>query len=240
MKKKMIFSVAAAAALLMANPAANKADAASNYSPQVQTKVYYQTGNMNNQQFNAFIQNYFKNFNVKWNYVQVQQPTQTAKQPTAPAKQPIAQAPAKQPTVQAPAKQPAQTQQQTTSSQLSAFEQKVVDLINKERANYGLSALKVDTALSKAARAKSLDMQAKGYFDHNSPTYGSPFDMMKQFGVTYRTAGENIAMGQPSPEAVVQAWMNSEGHRKNILNSSYTHRCGICRKRKLLDTDVYR
>ena len=62
----------------------------------------------------------------------------------------------------------------------------------------------------------------KGYFDHNSPTYGSPFDMMKKFGITYRSAGENIAMGQKTPQEVMTAWMNSEGHRKNILNSSFT------------------
>ena len=65
-------------------------------------------------------------------------------------------------------------------------------------------------------------MHDNQYFSHTSPTYGSPFDMMKQFGISYRTAGENIAMGQQSPQAVVDAWMNSEGHRANILNSSYT------------------
>ncbi len=65
-------------------------------------------------------------------------------------------------------------------------------------------------------------MHDKRYFSHQSPTYGSPFDMMKQFGITYRTAGENIAMGQSTPQAVVNAWMNSEGHRANILNASFT------------------
>ena len=62
----------------------------------------------------------------------------------------------------------------------------------------------------------------KNYFDHTSPTYGSPFDMMKQFGISYKSAGENIAMGQNSPKEVVTAWMNSPGHRANILNSSFT------------------
>ena len=61
------------------------------------------------------------------------------------------------------------------------------------------------------------------YFSHTSPTYGTPFQMMKNFGITYRTAGENIARGQISPKAVVDAWMNSSGHRANILNSSFTH-----------------
>ena len=72
------------------------------------------------------------------------------------------------------------------------------------------------------ARTKSQDMRDKGYFSHTSPTYGSPFDMMKQFGISYRTAGENIAMGYSTPQAVVTGWMNSPGHRANILNGAFT------------------
>ncbi|WP_242142469.1 MULTISPECIES: CAP domain-containing protein [unclassified Bacillus cereus group] len=106
---------------------------------------------------------------------------------------------------------------------LSEFEQRVVELTNAERTKQGLSALQVDNELSKVARAKSEDMQKNNYFDHNSPTYGSPFDMMKRFGISYKSAGENIAQGQRTPEEVVQAWMNSEGHRANILNSNFTH-----------------
>ncbi|WP_085524033.1 CAP domain-containing protein [Tuberibacillus sp. Marseille-P3662] len=123
-------------------------------------------------------------------------------------------------------KQPQQNQQQSKqeqNSQLSQFEQKVVELTNQEREQRGLSPLKVDTELSKVAREKSKDMASNNYFSHNSPTYGSPFDMMDQFGISYRTAGENIAKGQTSPQDVVDAWMNSEGHRKNILNSDFTH-----------------
>lgn len=108
-------------------------------------------------------------------------------------------------------------------NQLSQFEQEVVTLTNQERAKHGLAALKVDNELSKVAREKSRDMAANGYFDHNSPTYGSPFDMMKKFGVSYSTAGENIAKGQRTPAEVVNAWMNSEGHRANILNGNFTH-----------------
>lgn len=111
----------------------------------------------------------------------------------------------------------------SNSSALSAYEQQVVDLTNKERTSRGLKALKVDTELSKVARMKSQDMANKNYFSHTSPTYGSPFDMMKQFGITYKSAGENIAKGQRTPQEVVNAWMNSEGHRANILNSSFTH-----------------
>ena len=106
---------------------------------------------------------------------------------------------------------------------VSAYESKVLELVNVERQKNGLSALKMDTALSNVARKKSEDMKAKNYFSHTSPTYGSPFDMMKQFGISYRTAGENIAMGQRTPQEVVTAWMNSPGHRANILNANFTH-----------------
>lgn len=151
----------------------------------------------------------------------VQKPAKT--QAPAPVQKP-AKAPAPAP-VQAPAKSPSQESavKAPASSAVSAYEQKVVELTNQERAKNGLKPLALDTELSKVAREKSRDMQSKGYFSHTSPTYGSPFDMMKQFGINYRSAGENIAMGQPTPEEVVKAWMNSSGHRANILNSSYTH-----------------
>lgn len=103
-----------------------------------------------------------------------------------------------------------------------AFEKEVVRLVNIERSKNGLQPLKENWELSRVARYKSMDMRDKGYFSHTSPTYGSPFDMMKSFGVTYSAAGENIAMGQKTPADVMKGWMNSEGHRKNILSSSYT------------------
>ena len=105
---------------------------------------------------------------------------------------------------------------------VSSYESEVVRLVNMERAKHGLAPLSHNWELSRVARYKSQDMADKGYFSHNSPTFGSPFDMMKAFGISYRTAGENIAKGQRSPAAVVNAWMNSSGHRANILNSSYT------------------
>ncbi len=105
---------------------------------------------------------------------------------------------------------------------VSSYESEVIRLVNVERAKAGLPALKANWELSRVARYKSQDMADKGYFSHNSPTYGSPFDMMKKFGISYRSAGENIAKGQKTPAAVVNAWMNSSGHRANILNSSYT------------------
>ena len=111
----------------------------------------------------------------------------------------------------------------TVSDSVAAYEKEVVRLVNKERANAGLSSLKEDWQLSRVARYKSEDMQKNNYFSHTSPTYGSPFNMMKSFGITYKSAGENIAKGYKTPDAVVKGWMNSPGHRANILSSSFTH-----------------
>ena len=103
-----------------------------------------------------------------------------------------------------------------------SFEEQVVELVNAYRAQYGLSALTADWELARVARYKSQDMHDRGYFAHNSPTYGTPFDMIRSFGLSYRTAGENIAKGYATPQAVVNGWMNSSGHRANILNGSFT------------------
>lgn len=103
------------------------------------------------------------------------------------------------------------------------IEHDVVELCNQERAKYGLPPLRPDWQTARVARHKSQDMRDKRYFSHTSPTYGSPFDMLKAYNVSYRAAGENIAMGQKTPQEVVKGWMNSEGHRKNILNESFTH-----------------
>ena len=103
-----------------------------------------------------------------------------------------------------------------------AFEAEVIRLVNEQRTKNGLKPLKANWELSRIARYKSQDMADNNYFSHTSPTYGSPFQMMKQFGITYRSAGENIAQGYSTPQAVVNAWMNSPGHRANILNASYT------------------
>lgn len=111
----------------------------------------------------------------------------------------------------------------SADSSVLSYESEVVRLVNIERRKNGLSPLSEDWQLSRVARYKSEDMRDRGYFSHTSPTYGSPFDMMKSFGISYRSAGENIAKGQSSPEAVVRAWMNSPGHRANILSKSFTH-----------------
>ncbi|HOM03499.1 MAG TPA: CAP domain-containing protein [Acetivibrio sp.] len=145
-------------------------------------------------------------------------PTKTSA-PKAPAPTPAKASPAPataakaSPTAQAPA---------TPVTGLNADEQLTLELINKERAKAGLEPLKIDAELQKVARLKAKDMVEKNYFSHQSPTYGSPFDMMRQFNISFRTAGENIA-GNRTVEGAVQAWMNSEGHRKNILNANFNY-----------------
>ena len=109
-----------------------------------------------------------------------------------------------------------------TDSTILNYEKEVIRLVNEIRVQNGLKALTYNWELSRVARYKSQDMKDNRYFSHTSPVYGSPFQMMKNFGITYRSAGENIAKGQRSPQAVVNAWMNSSGHRANILNASFT------------------
>ena len=110
-----------------------------------------------------------------------------------------------------------------TQDQIKEYEQEVIRLVNVERSKQGLKELKYDWELARVARYKSEDMRDNNYFSHNSPVYGSPFDMMKNFGINYKAAGENIAKGQSTPEQVVKAWMNSPGHRANILSTKFTH-----------------
>ena len=101
-------------------------------------------------------------------------------------------------------------------------EQEILDLVNQERSKNNLPALTLNWEVSRVARYKSQDMCDKNYFDHNSPTYGSPFDMLKKFNINYKSAGENIAKGQKTAQAVMNSWMNSSGHRANILNKNFT------------------
>jgi uncharacterized YkwD family protein/spore coat assembly protein SafA len=103
----------------------------------------------------------------------------------------------------------------------STYANQVVNLVNQERAKAGLKPLASDSSLSAMALDKAKDMYSNHYFDHTSPTYGSPFDMMKTYGIQFTYAGENIAMGQRSPQEVMTAWMNSAGHRQNILSPNY-------------------
>ena len=98
----------------------------------------------------------------------------------------------------------------------------VLKLVNAERKKAGLQPLTLSEKLTNIAYTKAKDMAEKNYFSHQSPTYGSPFEMLKQFGVSFSAAGENIAAGQKSAEEVMNSWMNSSGHKANILNKNYT------------------
>lgn len=100
------------------------------------------------------------------------------------------------------------------------FAEQVVKLVNEERAKAGLSALTIDTNVEAAAQVRAREI--KQSFSHTRPD-GSKFSTaLQEQGVSYKGAGENIAWGQKSPEAVMQAWMNSDGHRANILNAKFT------------------
>lgn len=117
---------------------------------------------------------------------------------------------------------PGQTINIPNISDVKVLENEVIRLVNIERAKKGLMALKTNWQLSRVARYKSQDMINKNYFDHYSPTYGSPFSMMESFSIRFSAAGENIAMGQRTPSEVMNGWMNSPGHRANILSAAYS------------------
>jgi uncharacterized YkwD family protein/spore coat assembly protein SafA len=108
------------------------------------------------------------------------------------------------------------------TNSLASYEQQVFELVNKERSSRGLATLKYSNDVAYVARLKSQDMINKKYFSHTSPTYGSPFEMMEQFGLRFSAAGENIAYGQKTAAEVMNAWMNSAGHKANILSTAYT------------------
>ncbi len=118
----------------------------------------------------------------------------------------------------------------------TAQENEVIRLVNVQRSKVGLQSLTMNWQLCRVARYKSADMANKGYFAHQSPTYGSPFQMMESFGLKFSAAGENIAYGQKTPAEVMNGWMNSPGHKSNILNGTYTeigvglakNKSGVC------------
>ncbi|WP_405114569.1 CAP domain-containing protein [Paenibacillus sp. FSL K6-1217] len=156
------------------------------------------------------------------------QPVATVKPVATPA--PVATAPvatakpAPAPVATAkPAVTPAPTAVAAVGNNASSYTQQVVALVNKERAAAGLAPVSALDSLNKVAAAKASDMRTNKYFSHTSPTYGSPFDMMSAFGITYKAAGENIAMGQKTPQEVMTAWMNSPGHKANILSANFNY-----------------
>lgn len=101
-------------------------------------------------------------------------------------------------------------------------EKTIFDLVNNARKSAGLTELKLDKELLRVARIKSQDMVDNNYFSHTSPIYGTPFQMIKNFGISYTSAGENIA-GHSTAKDAFEAWMNSSGHKANILGNSFSY-----------------
>jgi len=147
-------------------------------------------------------------------YTLVQAPTKPQPAPTP------TPTPAPQPTP-TPTPQPSTNTDALLTAPITAQEQQMVSLVNQERSSRGLQPLAVDMRLVKVARMKSMDMIKNNYFGHQSPVYGSPFDLLKSQGITYRTAGENLA-GNSSVTSAHTGLMNSSGHRANILNANFT------------------
>lgn len=108
-----------------------------------------------------------------------------------------------------------------TTNNLKEMESEVIRLVNNERERMGISPLRENSELSRVARIKSEDFINNNYFTHNSPIYGTPFEMLNNFKIPFTAAAENIASGQKTPTEVMQTWMNSPGHRSNILNETF-------------------
>ena len=121
---------------------------------------------------------------------------------------------------QVPDNTPEQTPEEDSGSSQGDYASQVVALVNAERAKYGLSALKVDSRVQQAAQVRAAETVQS--FSHTRPNGSSFSTALTEAGVSYTRSGENIAYGQSTPQQVVQAWMNSSGHRANILNESFT------------------
>lgn len=154
---------------------------------------------------------------IKLDYTEQQPANQAATAQTMQAAQPAQEEQTAQP-AQIETKNAATA---TTPSSDVSYEERVAQLVNIEREKNGLQPLAFDSSISNVARAKSKDMADNNYFAHQSPTYGSAGDMLRNFGISWSAWGENIASGQNTPEEVVNAWMNSEGHRANILSPNF-------------------
>lgn len=173
----------------------------------------------------------YNTYNKYWGNNIFKPTTQPTTQVQRPSTQPTTQVqkPTTQPTTQV--QKPVTTTEQTTetttkyvgsTSNNSSMATQLLNLVNNARKQNGLKPLTLNSSLSAVAQKKADDMKQKNYFSHTSPTYGSPFNMIKNAGISYKTAGENIAKGQKTAQAVFNAWMNSPGHKANILNSKYT------------------
>ncbi|GGE32156.1 hypothetical protein GCM10011391_08500 [Pullulanibacillus camelliae] len=179
--------------------------------------VYTKHGRISGQAMTYRVKKYYRFYSNGTEYSQGPSYTNRPQGSNAP----YAQQQQQKPSAQAPTNNATNQNNQSNVSSDTAIQQ-VVDLVNTERKKNGLPALKVDSSLTKMADAKAKDMLNNHYFSHTSPTYGSPFDMMKAFGISYKNAGENIAQGQTNAQNVMKDWMNSSGHRANILNKDYT------------------
>jgi uncharacterized protein YkwD len=111
------------------------------------------------------------------------------------------------------------TTNQTTTNANSSLASQVLVLVNKERAKAGLKALTTTTSLANAGNVRAKEIVSN--FSHTRPNGSSPFTVFNEYNVSYNTAGENIAYGQKTAEAVMNAWMNSPGHRANIMNGKF-------------------
>lgn len=140
------------------------------------------------------------------------------KAPAAPRSSQSAPAPKPSRTTQAPA--PSQPADAPSTPAGSSAATAVLSLVNQERAKAGCSPVTADTELEALATAFSEDMAARGFFDHTDPDGDTPWDRAEQAGVT-GLGGENIARGQANAQSVMDSWMNSPGHRANILNCDY-------------------
>lgn len=155
------------------------------------------------------------------------EPTEASPSPTAgPA---TSETPTPEPTTPSPTAPPASSApppappQPPATSGLEPYEQQVVDLVNDERAAAGCGPLTVDSRLVAAARAHSADMAARNYFDHTTPEGVTFAQRITQAGFAWSSAAENIAAGYRDPQSVMDGWMRSDGHRRNILNCRLTH-----------------
>lgn len=102
-------------------------------------------------------------------------------------------------------------------------EKRIIQLTNEKRMEYGLEPLKWAKDASVAAQAKADDMAENDYFSHESPVYGDFVGLLEAYDVEYALAAENLALGQKTPEAAVEGWMESDSHRENILHEEMTH-----------------
>ncbi|MEV7386823.1 CAP domain-containing protein [Streptomyces sp. NPDC091215] len=146
-------------------------------------------------------------------------PTKTATEKPTPSATPSTKTPTASPSKTA-TKAPVKTAAPATVSEAAAAEAEVLKLVNEERAKVGCSALSADSSLTDLAEGFSADMAARNFFDHTDPDGKTPWDRAAAAGIS-NLGGENIARGQATAAAVMDAWMNSEGHRANILNCDF-------------------